>query len=583
MVAKFERSPEIQEKIDTICAMPQGIILKDTPENRQKVEDSAESDKLYGIRDAESGNEIQELNNEKRLEAKLLRQEIMWGTAHLIKRSFEIIIDTPDITSDALFEKCMEDEMVINPKTLSKFNELLVENVEKTRNFYENILHYSAKKGITAEEFLFQTLIIDDKLKGRKRSSIFPKNPSKISFHPLAVQIQLSEEDFALIDPQQNVGGFYKSEYKLISHNPKIEFGGALIAVKNTTNEEDLLIVYKHEEGHAFQNIIDNSMENVTDEEVEVKTNHFYEVLGKTYSKLLNTNSIEELNELYKSDIEVQRGIAEMLYVCESMAADEILADKNANRPMSHYINVLVTSDLYDYVNDVLTTYLNRQNPDSSEPEEANPAIRSFLTEIYHKDLIETTKSARDLDAYYNRLSPHRAPLFREALRVIPIDQWDSFLKESMCVAEAETWQKIQNDLWEVLFHNSVFNRITDFKYPLSDEAIKLRNEYNRVNVVARETVSTANIYPIYKQLKEIAEQAGELALSLVDLPEYNTMIMCQFVDRIKEYVKPDHIEEYKALQEQFSREVVANPGDQEVLNKYKTIFNDTFVFNQDK
>jgi len=585
MGEKFERSPEIQEKIDTVRSLPQGQILRDTPENREKIANNTDPTKLYAIRDTPEAAEIGEINAAKKLEAHLLRQELMWGHAHLVKTTFEEIAKNPAITSEELWQKCLDTGKVLNPLVLSRFGETILERIEDTNNYYDTILENASDAGLSPEVYLFQTLLSDDAVKKEKRGNIFPKHPVKITKHPLAVQIELDEEDFSLIDPETNVGGFFRAKHYLDGiEDPDIETGG-IIAVKISEDPRSTRLIYKHEEGHAYQNVVDTVLAFGKESNQEAMNIEYFTLGSNAFRELGNASSHEQMVELYKTDEKVRKGIDIILDYCITYASDELLAEKNTGAPLRSYMDVLRESELYDYVGDALDSFsareeaLNNYRQAKDRVHVTNTAdIKDFLTDLYITKLEKATESAIKLDNFYMTFSSERAALLREALRIIPIQDWNEFLTDSMCMAEITEWRETQNHLGDVQEPFFDLSIMTANKFELSDEANDLYQRFAALDKKVSSLKTTAVFTPMYKQLVQYNSEAEELELEMTELPEYQAMILCTYVKNLGAKIPDGRRTEFELMKEEFGNALVASKGDPSVLAKYRQLFFETFV-----
>lgn len=585
MPPNLERSPEIQEQIDTIRAMSQGFVLKDTPENRERLANKPNGGVLYGIEGTEKGQEVAEMNAAKKIEAKLLRQELMWDNAFLMKKSFDLIAKNPDITADELYQECLDTGKVLNPDVLAKFNETLSTRAQETRLFWSSIQDNARYHGVSPEIYVYQSLIPESALKGVDRSSFIPKGPVKINLYPLAVEVEVSPGDFSLINPQKNVGGFYNSEHTLFESDSSHVNTGSIVVIRHSNEPGSDSHIYRHERGHAHQNIVEVVKDSMDTRDKELADSKFLNSLETSYQKLSSVNTTEEMAELYTFDTEVREGVQALLSYCEKAASDELLAEKNTNAPLSSYLGVLRYEDIYDYVSDALEWLMEveegknkNRTSDTKVDTHVNSQVRDFLSNLYITQLYEDTRNAISLDKFYNQVSPERVQLLREALRLIPITKWNKYLEDSLCMEELEEWESTQNMLNEIHEQYKNVNYVTEGKFKYSDEAKKLLEDLVATETQIELFKEAIDLSPMYKDLLAIKEQVEDLSLKVADLPEFQVMSACSYVTKFPGKVGRSNRNEFISLRKEFGAALVTDPNDPNVILKYKKMFQETFI-----
>lgn len=499
---RLTRSPAMQAKVDSVRQLPI---------------------KIDGVRSAV-------LRREKREAARLLRMEMLLINAWLTDFTLNTICNDPLTTRGELTSKIQSSGRVVHPDAVDAYLDEWENTKEQARKAVQTLHSGLDSAKDRRGERLFKFLV-EDKTGhsfGFERDKGFPKGKITIDTnYPLAIILWIEkEEDFALLDPRENVGGFFQKKGKLI--------GQDMIFPLIVVNGDKSQTVEKHEKGHS-QNAL----------WFGEKAKWVIKAWGRS------AKPTYPAEEGFKSETQWHQQAIEYALAC---AKDEILAEMSTGR--GSYVKTLINRpDLYDY-------FVNRLGvPKGSK-------LRMDLWDEYTRGLQIYTNEADRLFQHYNNFSEWegRRRIFRWVLAQFPIDQWPDLLRAGGFLDEWENYAQLRGDLillaGDLKADDAPTAKLGDS--PLYQQALELQEE------MEERCRSDCTTHPLFKLVVQTRERYDRLLADAQNDPIYQINTM---------HGDFAHMQEDVVLI--FSRlhgSVEAEPTGRSLVEEYKRLSND---FNQ--
>ncbi len=382
---ELQRSTKIQQRIDQVRDLPAA-----TPE-----------EKIH-----------------KQEQAKLLRMEMWLDNAQLTRELIEALEENPRMTKEDFIARVRERGNILHPEKTEFFVERLVSTRDKVIKADELLRKEAEATGKGLAETILTSLSEDHQP---------PKGKVELikEGYPLALCLEVNAKDFARLDPEINIGGFYRGSADLDLEESREQVSGVPIIIMEESSRGDYL---RHEEGHA--------------EIAPYRTALFlirgaFSPRGKHLTvwgqPSFNLTEFEGIKEKMASGEKPERW-NDLVVLALSRAKEELLADMKSESQIidikSHLENSLLErGGVYDFFIEGMSV-------------KEDSKLHLELWEDYSAKLKESTESALDLAVLYSAQSAwrKRAELFRWVLAQIPIAKWEEQLGKTLFIEEGQEY-----------------------------------------------------------------------------------------------------------------------------------------------
>jgi hypothetical protein len=364
--------------------------------------------------------DTEEARAEKKEQAKEFRMEVMLDNARLMSNLTAQLEWNPwSTTEDLQHSTNTTAEYLAHPEVAQNF----INDLQAAKTRVELVLGKPENKEITAQK-IYQELI------SGKSSDYEPKGKIEVDLtYPLAIMLFVENiEDFEMIDPRENVGGFYRASHTFVSGVPEVS--APVIVIKGqfespnkapATRRTATRRIVKHEKGHAEHERLISSL----------KTSRRKTVWFKSQPNLLTLIDLVGGYWLKESGSAKQPEIAKefeiVLNYALARAKDEILAELKATPDdvRGHIKNLKRQGGVYDY-------FLGLDISTDTQ-------VYKDLWSAYNKKLDEAVKSLNLLLNIYSMWSlGYRCKAIRWVMAQVPLKDWSKQINESGFKKEAE-------------------------------------------------------------------------------------------------------------------------------------------------
>ena len=492
----FERSQEIQEKIEEVRSLP--------------VDETGHS-------------------AEKREAAKLLRMELMLDSAGFVIGAVGCLSENLYIQSDDLKHKLSLRTDIVHPEAANRFVDSILKARDGVLSYSDWVLreYVDLKSFYDRPEYAMYFSLLPQNLKEEylhKPRPVFQGYAVFTIHYPLAVGLCLDENLYKNIDPKINAGGFFSANILIF----KLEEGEILpipvVVEKKSDSSREQKRVHEHEAGHAENVNIIAAMTTKKDTGEELRflwmdltADDYLEV--KVFFEEYQRNKQDELipEPLLNKSVKMLLGLDK----------DEILAEmKPENGNVRSHLNYLQTQEgLYDYIKNNL-----HLNPGNIAYEQ--------IWNTYSVKLQELTQDAIDLYYFYQRNTEwnNRREKFRLVLAQLPVEEWSKQLNETLFIEEMETFISVRDGIDTCISRMREYgsrkltsdeqlslDRVAEFDkrfktfvsdnsgMPILKNLKEFRNEFSGLEELVRET----EIYAIGKRYDELMDEINSLGIRL--------------------------------------------------------------------
>jgi hypothetical protein len=231
--------------------------------------------RLYtDTRKTDLGKETVEIREEEREKAAFERTQRWVADARVARFLVDNIWDHPDMDVQDAVSRMREENPKISTGMLRLFAhslKIVCDNVQET---FSELQRCQDLDGISPEQRLYDAICTQE-----KRTPEPLKKPVTIEVTPFAIILEMSDEDFDIVDPNTNMGGFFTKTdpYGKTRNNP------VPVAVIRKYGYSGQNQVTQHELGHAINSLVNSS-------------------LGHTINSLVNSSLEHRLDALRHSE-----------------------------------------------------------------------------------------------------------------------------------------------------------------------------------------------------------------------------------------------------------------------------------------
>ncbi len=368
---------------------------------------------------------------EKKERAKEFRMEVMLDNARLMSNLTAQLEWNPWSTTEDLQHSVNKTaEFLAHPEVAQGF----INDLQAAKTRVESVLDKAENKKITAHQ-IYQQLI-------RGKSSDYePRGKIEVDMsYPLAVMLFVeNDKDFEMIDPRENVGGFYRASVTFISGVPEVS--APVIVVRGQFRSFDkapaIRRIEDHEKGHAEHDRLMSSLNTSGRKAVWFKSRPDF----KTVTSLIGGAGLKELGSAKQPEIADE--FEKVLNYALERAKDEILAElKAAPYDLGKHIeNLKRRGGVYDYFSGLGIA--------------PSTQVYKDLWATYNKKLDEAVKALNFLLTTYKIWSfRYRFEVIRWVMAQIPLKDWSKQINESGFKKEAEMLLDLSNQRGKMLIQD---------------------------------------------------------------------------------------------------------------------------------
>ncbi len=351
---------------------------------------------------------------EKRIEARILRMNIMLDNAMIMEYIVFNIEKNPNITEEEIWNMIKDKSRYkAHPETIKAFVEELIDRIKKFKIFLEK-----PDPNLTARD------LFEDLSYGQEPKDLVVLDTTDTFAVTLWIK---NAEDFKKTDDRgEKIDGFYNNKALVRRNTIYNRMTIPIIVIGPEGNE----IAKEHEKGH-FHNSIFASLSGINKRTFWLKMNNDdIELLRKKYQLLQNRKSKKKITHK-----EIIKSFKPLIHKILDEAKDEILADLYATFSFDYINNLTIKDDVYDYF-DQITYDMN-----------ISSYIKNRVWNEYVRILLEQTEEVQWLLYIYNRFGMEgRVILLRSVLGQIPLYKWEEQMTSSGFHEEALLLEQILND-----------------------------------------------------------------------------------------------------------------------------------------
>ncbi len=352
---------------------------------------------------------------EKRERAKEFRMEAMLDNARLMANLTAQLEYNPWSTKEDLEHSVNKTaEFLAHPEVAQNF----INDLQAAKTRVESALGKPENKKNAAYQ-IYQQLI------RAENSDYDPKGKIEVDMsYPLAVMLFVeNDKDFEMIDPRENVGGFYRASMTFTLGVPEVTAPVIVVRGQLRSFEKVPAIrrIEDHEKGHAEHERLVSSLNISGRKAVWFKSRPYF----KTITSLVGGAELKELNSANQPEIAGE--FEKVLNYALERAKDEILAELKAAPYViaKHIENLKRRGGVYDYFFGLGIA----------------PGTQAYkdLWMAYNKKLDKAVKSLNLLLTTYKIWSfGYRFEVIRWVMAQIPLKDWSKQINESGFKKEAE-------------------------------------------------------------------------------------------------------------------------------------------------